>query len=140
MCGGINNKGPKVKKWEHGAFEGVISERLGGNLYDWPEVAEALAANGVVLPLGTCMKAVREICRLILAERKTTDRWSATVESNGLQSQLLDRDIYASRHDISECYRDYCNDFACSGWLPLSYWDDAGHIGPVDYIAARVSK
>lgn len=129
-----------MKKWHYEAISEAVDGEHRGFLVEWPELGEALIANGVPLLSGTPMRAVREICRLILSERKTTDRWSATVESNGLQSQLLDRDIYASRHDISECYRDYCNDFACSGWLPLSYWDDAGHIGPVDYIAARVSK
>ena len=58
-----------------------------------------------------------------------------------IQAMLLDRENYASLADIAECYRHYCEEFAASGWLELSYWDETDdHIGPVDYIAARVTK
>jgi hypothetical protein len=88
------------------------------------------------------MKAVREICRLILAERKTTDAYAkAGGSASTIQAMLLDREIYASLADIAECYRHYCEEFAASGWLELSYWDEADdHIGPVDYIAARIGN
>ena len=62
-----------MKEWERQTFVGVVEEKLGGNLYEWPEVAEALGNNGIKLPLGTSMQAVREICWFILAERKTID-------------------------------------------------------------------
>ena len=130
-----------MKKWHYEAFRDAIQDEASGCVYQFPELNEALFANGISLPSTTKMQAVREICRLILAERKVTDRWCETVESHGLQSQLLDREAYANRHDIAECYREFCNDFgACCSWLPLSYWDDADHIGPVDYIAARITK
>jgi hypothetical protein len=127
-----------MKKWEHGTFEGVISERLGGNLYDWPEVAEALASNGISLPFGTPMRAVREICRLILAERKTT--FLHIPPNKELQEALLDREIYVSANDIAETYSDYCEAWRSLHWAPLSAWDGVDHIGPVDYIAARIGN
>ena len=129
-----------MKTWEHETIRDAANGAIAGQLCDWPEVAEALMANGIPLHPVVRMKAVKEICRLILSERKTTDKWCETVEAHGLQSQLLERGVYVSRQDVAECYRNYCEDFACGGWLELSYWDGDDHIGPVDYIAARVSK
>jgi hypothetical protein len=86
------------------------------------------------------MKAVREICRLILAERKTIEVNAERSEAIGLQRQLLARDIYASRHDVAQCYAEYCEEFAAAGWLTLDDWELDDHIGPADYIAARIGK
>ena len=86
------------------------------------------------------MNAVREICRLILSERKTTEANAYFDETEELHRQLLDRDIYANRHDIAQCYRDYCESFAASSWCRLSEWDCMDCTQPVDYIAARVTK
>jgi hypothetical protein len=130
-----------MKAWHYETIRDASTGTIAGQLCDWPEVAEALTANGIQLHPGVRMKAVKEICRLVLAERKTIEANAERSEAKELQRQLLDRDIYASLHDIAQCYADYCEGFACSGWLPLSYWKDTdGHIGPVDYIAARVSK
>jgi hypothetical protein len=127
-----------MKTWEHETIRDGMSQH--GTLADWPELQEALANNGLSLPGGVSMIAVREMCRLILAERKTTDRLSITDQPYKLQQQLLERGVYASLHDVAECYRNYCEDFACAGWLDLNYWDGTDHIGPVDYIAARIGK
>jgi hypothetical protein len=129
-----------MKRWEHDAIRDGMSQR--GTLADWPELREALANNRLSLPGGVSMIAVREMCRLILAERKTTDPYAkAGGAASTLQAMLLEREIYASLADIAECYRHYCEEFAASGWLELSYWDHTDdHIGPVDYIAARVAK
>jgi hypothetical protein len=127
-----------MKTWEHETIRDGMSQR--GTLADWPELREALANNGISLPGLVSMAAVREICRLVLAERKTTEPRGETGQSIFLQKSLLQREVYVSRSDIAEMYSDYCEDLSCSGWLPLSYWDDADHIGPVDYIAARISK
>jgi len=129
-----------MKTWEDETLRDASPGTIAGQLCDWPEVAEALTANGIPLHPGVRMKAVKEICRLVLTERKTTDRLSITDQPYRLQQQLLERGVYASLHDVAECYRNYCEDFACAGWLDLSYWDDADHIGPVDYIAARIGK
>jgi hypothetical protein len=130
-----------MKTWHYEAFCDAINDsgRL-GCVCQFPELSEALTANGLALHPLTSMKAVREICRLILAERKTTEATANREEAKELQRQLLDRDIYASRHDVAQCYRDYCEGTEAAGWLELSYWDEADHIGPVDYIAARISK
>ena len=128
-----------MKTWEHETIRDAMSQR--GTLADWPELREALANNGLSLPGLVSMIAVREMCRLILAERKTIEANAERSEAKELQRQLLDRDIYASRHDIAQCYADYCEEFAASGWLELNYWDETDdHIGPVDYIAARITK
>jgi hypothetical protein len=129
-----------MKTWEFEAIRDGISQC--GTLADWPELREALANNGLSLPGLVSMVAVREICRLILAERKTTDAYAKTGgAASTIQAMLLDREIYASLADIAECYRHYCEEFAASGWLELSYWDETDdHIGPVDYIAARIGK
>ena len=128
-----------MKKWEHDAIRDGMSQR--GALADWPELREALANNGLSLPGGVSMIAVREMCRLILAERKTADAYAkAGGAASTIQAMLLEREIYASLADIAECYRCYCGEFASAGWLAVGYWDDVDHIGPVDYIAARVAK
>ena len=88
------------------------------------------------------MISVREICRLILAERKVNAQNAGCKLSHQLQADLLGRGIYLSRHDICECYRGYCETYTAAGWISdLSYWDETDdHIGPVDYIAARITK
>ena len=131
-----------MKAWHYVCFNDLINFSRAGRLCDWPEMAEALLANGMRLPGDLPMKTVREICRLILSERKTTDPHARPGGSaSTIQAMLLDREIYASLEDIAECYRHYCEEFAASGWLELSYLDETDdHIGPVDYIAARIGK
>ena len=60
-----------MKTWHHEAFCDAINDsgRL-GCVCQFPELSEALTANGVSLHPLTSMKAVREICRLILAEQE----------------------------------------------------------------------
>jgi hypothetical protein len=127
-----------MKTWEFKTISDGMSQR--GTLADWPELREALANNGLSLPGIVSMNAVREICRLILAERKTIEANAERSEAKELQRQLLDRDIYASLHDIAQCYAEYCEEFAAAGWLTLDDWELDDHIGPVDYIAARIGK
>lgn len=132
-----------MKQWHFESFQEAMRETEWGNtakLIEWPELAEALAANGIPLPIGTSMRAVREVCRLILAERKVIDPNSDRSEAKSIQLGLLDREIYASRHDIAQCYREYCETFAASSWCRLSEFVNADHVWPVDYIAARVGK
>ena len=132
-----------MKKWEYEAIaeaSNATSFDCNSKLCEWTELSEALSANGLSLPAVTSMRAVREICRLILSERKTTDVIAEQCPVPEIQSELLEREIYANSHDIAECYRNYCNDFSHGCLTTLSFWDDADHIGPVDYIAARVSK
>jgi hypothetical protein len=129
-----------MKTWEYEAISDAANGTRAGCLYDWPELSEALTANGIPLNSGVRMSSVREICRLILAERKTTEATANRAEAKELQRQLLDRDIYASQHDVAQCYAEYCEEFAAAGWLTLDDWDEADHIGPVDYIAARIGK
>jgi hypothetical protein len=129
-----------MKKWEYETIRDASTGTIAGQLCDWPEVAEALTASGVPLHPGVRMSSVREICRLILAERKTIETNAERAEAKELQRQLLDRYIYASRHDIAQCYADYCEEFAAAGWLTLDDWELGDHIGAVDYIAARIGK
>jgi hypothetical protein len=129
-----------MKTWHYETFRDAANGTRAGCLCDWPEVAEALTANGIPLHPGVRMKAVKEICRLILAERKTTEATANREEAKELQRQLLDRDIYASRHDVAQCYAEYCEEFTATGWQSLDGWELDGHIGPVDYIAARIGK
>jgi len=129
-----------MKTWHYETFCESAAGTRAGQLCDWPEVAEALTANGIPLHPGVRMSSVREICRLILAERKTIETNAERSEAKELQRQLLDRDIYASRHDIAQCYADYCEEFAAAGWLTLDDWELDDHIGPVDYIAAWITK
>jgi hypothetical protein len=130
-----------MKTWHYEAFCDAINDsgRL-GCVCQFPELSEALTANGLALHPLTSMKAVREICRLILAERKTIEVNAERSEAIGLQRQLLARDIYASRHDVAQCYAEYCEEFAAAGWLTLDDWELDDHIGPADYIAARIGK
>lgn len=58
-----------MKTWEYETIRDAATGTIGGQLCDWPEVAEALAANGVPLPGVVRMQPVKEICRLILAEQ-----------------------------------------------------------------------
>jgi hypothetical protein len=127
-----------MKKWHYETI--VEGQSLYGVIGDYPELGEALRDNGIPLLLDTPMKAVREICRLILAERKTIEVNAERSEAIGLQRQLLARDIYASRHDVAQCYAEYCEEFAAAGWLTLDDWELDDHIGPADYIAARIGK
>jgi hypothetical protein len=127
-----------MKAWEYETIRDAMSQR--GTLADWPELREALANNGLSLPGGVSMIAVREMCRLILAEQKVTDTHADSEEAIELQSRLLDRGIYVNRHEVAECYRNYCNDYLSVSWEYLNYWDGTDHIGPVDYIAARIGK
>ena len=57
-----------MKKWEHETIRDGMSQR--GTLADWPELREALANNGLSLPGLVSMVAVREICRLVMAEQE----------------------------------------------------------------------
>jgi hypothetical protein len=59
-----------MKTWEHETIRDASTGTRAGQLCDWPEVAEALTANGVPLHPGVRMKAVKEICRLVLAEQE----------------------------------------------------------------------
>jgi hypothetical protein len=129
-----------MKRWECETFRDASTGTIAGQLCDWPEVAEALTANGIPLHPGVRMSSVREICRLMLAERKTIETNAERAEAKELQRQLLDRDIYASCHDIAQCYADYCEEFAAAGWLAIETWESSDHILPVDYIAARIGK
>jgi hypothetical protein len=129
-----------MKTWHYETFRDASTGTRAGQLCDWPEVAEALTANGIPLHPGVRMSSVREICRLILAERKTIETNAERLEARELQRQLLDRGIYASLHDIAQCYADYCEEFAAAGWLTLDDWELDDHIGPVDYIAARIGN
>lgn len=132
-----------MKRWHFEAFQEATRETEWSNtakLIEWPELSEALAAKGIPLPIGTTMRAVREICQLILAERKTSVPNVNSPEAIALQAALLERDIYANRSDIAECYRQYCEEFACSSWCRLSEWDCMDCMMPVDYIAARIAK
>jgi hypothetical protein len=129
-----------MKPWEYETIRDASTGTIAGQLCDWPEVAEALTGNGIPLHPGVRMAAVKEICRLVLAERKTIETNAERSEAKELQRQLLDRYIYASLHDIAQCYADYCEEFAAAGWLTLDDWELGDHIGPVDYIAARIGK
>jgi hypothetical protein len=59
-----------MKQWHYEMFCESAAAVRSGALGDWPELSEALLANGLPLPSHTRMKAVREICRLILAEQE----------------------------------------------------------------------
>ena len=58
-----------MKEWEREAIAEAATGTMVGQLYEWNELAEALAANGLPLHPGVRMKAVKEICRLILVEQ-----------------------------------------------------------------------
>ena len=59
-----------MKTWEYETIRDASTGTIAGQLCDWPEVAEALTANGIPLHPGVRMKAVKEICRLVLAEQE----------------------------------------------------------------------
>lgn len=127
-----------MKKWHYDQIAPAANGCISGTLSEWPYLAEALIAQGIPMPLGTNSQALQSICRLILAERKT--KFLHIPPNKELQDALLEREIYVSNDDIAETYSEYCESWAAMQWAPLDYWDDADHIGPVDYIAARVSK
>jgi hypothetical protein len=58
-----------MKPWEHEAIRDALTGTIAGQLCDWTELQEALANNKLSLPGLTSMKAVKEICRLVLAEQ-----------------------------------------------------------------------
>jgi hypothetical protein len=121
-----------MKKWEHETIREASTGTIAGQLCDWPEVAEALTNNGMPLLGYTRMKAVKEICRLILNERKTIETTAESDEVKELQAKLLEREVYVNCHDIAEFRRGYCEAFAFIGWL--------SDLEEVDYIAARIGK
>jgi hypothetical protein len=59
-----------MKPWEYETIRDASTGTIAGQLCDWPEVAEALTNNGMPLLGYTRMKAVKEICRLVLAEQE----------------------------------------------------------------------
>ena len=59
-----------MKPWEHETIREASTGTIAGQLCDWPELQEALGDNGLSLPGLTSMKAVKEICRLVLAEQE----------------------------------------------------------------------
>ena len=131
-----------MKTWHYDQIAPAANGCISGTLAEWPYLAEALSAQGIRLPTNTLASALQAICRLVLAERKTKDPYAhlggPVVE---LQGMLLYREIYANPNDICECYRGYCESFACQSWVDdLERWDGTDHIGPVDYIAARIGK
>lgn len=71
-----------MKTWEYETIRDAAAGTIAGQLCDWPELRESLTNNGVSLPGLVSMNAVREICRLILAEQKT----SGSNESNTAES------------------------------------------------------
>ena len=129
-----------MKRWHYEQIAPAANGCVSGTLAEWPYLAEALTEQGIRLPLNTWSMTLQAICRLILVQRKTIEANAERSEARELQSQLLDRDIYASRHDVAQCYADYCEEFAAAGWLTLDDWELGDHIGPVDYIAARIGK
>jgi hypothetical protein len=71
-----------MKPWEYETIREASTGTIAGQLCDWPEVAEALTANGVPLHPGVRMKAVKEICRLILAEQEAIAARATNGEPN----------------------------------------------------------
>lgn len=62
-----------MKTWEREAITEAANATewdCQSNLCGWPELQEALTNNGMPLLGYTRMKAVKEICRLILAEQE----------------------------------------------------------------------
>ena len=131
-----------MKTWEYEAItEGSQNCDTHLKLAYYPELAEALCKNGLSLPLNVTMKAVREICRLILAERKTTDARRGSELVKQLQASMLERGIYVNPTDVCECYRQYSETYESQRWVEnLESWEGRFHIGPVDYIAARIGN
>jgi hypothetical protein len=130
-----------MKTWHYEAFRDAATGTRAGCLCDWPEVAEALTANGIPLHPGVRMSSVREICRLVLAERKTADVRRGSELVRQLQASLLERGLYVNPTDICECYCHYSERYEAQSWVEnLATWEGADHVDPVTYIAARVSK
>ena len=130
-----------MKTWEYETIRDASTGTIAGQLCDWPEVAEALTANGVPLHPGVRMKAVKEICRLVLAESKIGNVRKNSEAVKELQEILLLRGTYVSNNDIAETYGDYCESFASTSWVSdLSYWLGCSFVTPIDYIAARIGK
>ena len=62
-----------MKTWHYETFRDASTGTRAGCLCNWPEVGEALTANGIPLHPGVRMSSVREICRLILAEQEAIE-------------------------------------------------------------------
>jgi hypothetical protein len=129
-----------MKKWHYDQIAPAANGCVSGTLAEWPYLAEALTAQGIKLPTNTFSTTLQAICRLILSQSKIGNARKNSQAVKALREALLDRDLYVSDNDIAEIYGDYCESFTASSWLDLSYWQDASHIGPVDYIAARIGK
>lgn len=129
-----------MKLWAYDQIVPAAAGAIDKTLADWPYLRQALNEEGIRLPGDTPAATVTKICKLVLAERKTKESMTESMEAKRLQNALLERGIYVSRNDIAECYHGYCEIFASVGWLVLSYWDHVNHIGPVDYIAERISQ
>jgi hypothetical protein len=61
-----------MKPWEYETIREASTGTIAGQLCDWTELQEALANNRLSLPGLTSMKAVKEICRLVLAADEVT--------------------------------------------------------------------
>jgi hypothetical protein len=133
-----------MKGWEYEAITEAANATewdCQSNLCGWPELQEALTNNGMPLLGYTRMKAVKEICRLILAERKTADVRRGSDLVKQLQTSLLERGLYVNPTDTCECYRHYSETYEAQSWVEnLATWGGADHVDPVTYIAARICK
>ena len=130
-----------MKAWHYDQIAPAANGCISGTLAEWPYLAEALTAQGIRLPTNTLASALQAICRLILAERKTTDARRGSELVKQLQASLLERGIYVNPTDICECYRQYSETYESQSWVEdLATWDGLPHIGPVDYIAARIGS
>lgn len=131
-----------MKKWHHDQIHQAAIGCISGSLIEWPYLAEALMAQGVPLPPGTTASTVQAVCKLILTQRKVGSVYTQHLgAADAIQERLLDRECYLSRRDICELYNAFCEAFAATSWVEdLGYWDQADHIGPIEYILARVAK
>ncbi len=127
-----------MKLWAYDQIVPAAAGAIDKTIADWPYLRQALEQEGIRLPGDTLATTVTKICKLILAERKT--RFLHPEPCGQLQQALLGREIYVSLNDIAETYSEYCESWAAMQWAPLCDWDGCVHIGPVDYIAARVTK
>jgi len=71
-----------MKPWEYETIRDASTGTIAGQLCDWPEVAEALAANRIPLHPGVRMKAVKEICRLVMAEQEAMQARATSDQPN----------------------------------------------------------
>ena len=71
-----------MKKWEYETIRDASTGTIAGQLCDWTELQEALANNRLSLPGLTSMKAVKEICRLVLAEQEAMAARATNDEPN----------------------------------------------------------